>query len=232
MILGEIVEPASRAEWRRWLARHHANRREVWVRRFLRGSGRKSLEYDELVEECLCFGWIDSVMKKLDAESNVQRVTPRRKKGSCLSELNRQRVWKLQHLGRMTPAGIGPIAVAIGAPGDAWDLPSWVRDAIRADAAAWRRLPELPELYLRLKVGWITEPRGAAREPERQKRLAHFLKMTAAGRRYGAEPLAGLLYPAPGAPTSVRARSPRTTPRDNAQSTGSRAPRGTARRRP
>ena len=104
----EIFYPKTRPDWRKWLQTHHQSKVEIWLRRFKKATGKPSLPYDDMVEECLCFGWIDGVIKKLDEESNVQRITPRRKKGTFLSELNRQRVWKLQKQGLMTPAGTAP----------------------------------------------------------------------------------------------------------------------------
>ena len=98
-------------------------------------AGKPCITYDELVEECLCFGWIDRVVKKLDEASNVQRITPRRKKKTFLSELNRQRVWKLQRAGLMTPAGIAPIEDQIGSPDDPWEIPDWEEAQLREDEA-------------------------------------------------------------------------------------------------
>lgn len=112
MEITEVFYPHSRAEWRTWLRAHHLTKTEVWVRTFRKASGQPSLPYEDLVQESLCFGWIDGSVKKYAADSMVQRVTPRRKKTS-LSELNRQRIWKLQKQGLMTPAGLAPIVLYI-----------------------------------------------------------------------------------------------------------------------
>lgn len=189
----EIFHPKTRTEWRRWLERHHRVKPEIWLRRFRKGTGTPSVSYDDLVEECLCFGWIDSVIKKLDADSNVQRITPRRKRGSFLSELNRQRVWKLQHLGLMTEAGLEPITDQIGSPDDPLEIPGWIREALEADPAVWETFNTFPHFYRRLKIGWIVECRGEARRSESEKRLAYLIRMTSGGKRYGTEPLAGIL---------------------------------------
>ncbi|MEM1124579.1 MAG: hypothetical protein AAGJ18_29340, partial [Bacteroidota bacterium] len=100
----EIFYPQSRADWRNWLQKNHDKKEVIWLQLFKKATGKYSIPYDDLVEECLCFGWIDGVVKKFEEPSRVQRITPRRKK-SFLSELNRQRVWKLEKLGLMTPAG-------------------------------------------------------------------------------------------------------------------------------
>lgn len=190
MEIGEVFHPRVRAEWRGWLEAHHRGKPEIWLRRYRTATGKPSIGYDDLVEECLCFGWIDSIVKSYCPESSVQRATPRRKKGSYLSELNRQRVWKLQRLGLMTEAGIGPIAGQIGSPEDPVTVPDWIRDALRADPKVWSTFQAFPRYYRRLKIGWVTESASPGRKAETEKRLAHLVRMTAQGKRYGTEPLA------------------------------------------
>lgn len=162
MEITEVFYPLSRAGWRAWLAAHHQTKTEVWLRTFRKANGKPSLSYDDMVEECLCFGWIDGSVKKYDAESMVQRITPRRKKTS-LSELNRQRVWKLQAQGLMTEAGLAPIRDQIGSPDDRFEIPTWVLEQLQADATVWANFQQFPPLYQRLKVGWIAEIKGDSR---------------------------------------------------------------------
>lgn len=187
MQITEVFYPTNRAEWRAWLETHHQTKPEVWVQTYLKASGRPSISYDDLVEECLCFGWIDGAVKKYDADSKVQRITPRRKK-SFLSELNRQRVWKLQTLGLMTPAGIEPIREQIGSPDDPLQIPDWVLEQLHADEQVWAVFQEFPHHYKRLKIGWITEIRGDSRREEAQKRLNYLIRMTSQGKMYGTIP--------------------------------------------
>lgn len=194
MEITEIFYPKNRAEWRAWLAENHASgKTEIWVHTHQKATGKPSLPYDDLVEECLCFGWIDGTVKKLDETSAVQRITPRRKKGTFLSELNRQRIWKLEKLGLMTPAGIAPIAEQIGSP-DEPPPPDWMEAQLRADAQVWENFEQFPMLYRRLKIGWIAEVKGDARREEAQKRLDFLIKNTRAGKMYGTQPLAGVVY--------------------------------------
>ncbi|MBX2892961.1 MAG: YdeI/OmpD-associated family protein [Saprospiraceae bacterium] len=187
MEITEVFYPRDRAEWRAWLEAHHKTKTEVWLRTFRKASGQPSLPYDDMVEECLCFGWIDGISKKYDEDSAVQRITPRRKK-SFLSELNRQRVWKLQRLGLMTPAGIEPIAAQIGSPDAPLEMPAWLEEALKADPQIWEIFQQFPHHYKRLKIGWITEIRGDSRRDEAIKRLNYLLKMTAQGKMYGTMP--------------------------------------------
>ena len=188
MEITEVFYPRTRHDWRNWLDTHGTTKSEVWLRIFRKATGKPSLPYDDMVEECLCYGWIDGTVKKYDEQSTVRRVTPRRRK-SLLSELNRQRIWKLQRLGLMTPAGITPIKAQIGSPDDPLTILDWIRGALQRDAQVWQNFEAFPHFYQRLKVGWIVET-GKPRLEEAQKRLNYLLKMTALGKRYGTQPLA------------------------------------------
>lgn len=186
MEIGEVFYPRARDDWRHWLQKNHTIKDEIWLRRFKKGTGQPTIDYDDLIEECLCFGWIDGLIKKYDEASNVQRITPRREK-SFLSELNRRRVWKLQAAGLMTPAGLAALGDRIGSPNDPWEIPGWVEEQLSSDPELWRRFNELPKLYQRLKIGWITEP-GPRRQPEMQKRLDYLIANTYKGKMYGTVP--------------------------------------------
>lgn len=190
-IITEVFYPYNRKEWRDWLLEHHQTKTEIWLRLFKKATGKPSLPYDDLVEECLCFGWIDGVVKKYDEESRVQRITPRRIKKSFLSELNRQRFWKLQKQGLITPAGYHPsIVEQIGSPDDPLIIPERIKAALQADPDVWEQFQAFDHFYKRLKVGWIVEAgTSKSRLPEAQRRLDYLIKMTKAGKRYGTQPL-------------------------------------------
>ena len=72
------THPKTRAAWRQWLESHHTQATGVWLVSYKKASGKARFEYEESVEEALCFGWIDSIVKKIDAESFAQRFSPRR----------------------------------------------------------------------------------------------------------------------------------------------------------
>lgn len=187
----EVFYPQTRKEWRQWLQQHHQTKSEVWLQLWRKDTGKPSLAYDDLVEECMCFGWIDGVVKKHGEGGRVQRITPRRPKRSFLSELNRQRFWKLEHLGLMTPAGYAPaIADQIGSPNDPLEIPSWIQEKLQENTRVWLAFEAFPHFYKRLKVGWIVEA-GNRREVAEQ-RLEYLIKMTAKGKQYGTQPLKGL----------------------------------------
>ncbi|MGH9231351.1 MAG: YdeI/OmpD-associated family protein [Acidimicrobiales bacterium] len=99
-----IYHPRDLEAWRAWLAANHDTSRGVWVAAWRKGSGREALRYEALVEEALCFGWIDSTVNVLDDERGLQLMTPRKPK-SGWSRRNRERVASLESQGRMTDAG-------------------------------------------------------------------------------------------------------------------------------
>lgn len=93
-----------RNTWRKWLEKNHDKKREIWLLKFNKASGRECVSYEESVEEALCFGWIDSVQKKYDTQSSIQRFSPRKPKSNW-SDSNRLRAKRLIHQGLMTDAG-------------------------------------------------------------------------------------------------------------------------------
>jgi len=103
--VGETVAAGSRAEWRRWLAKHHDDRKEIWLLYKKKTSGKGGISYEESVEEALCYGWIDGQTKSIDKASYAGRFTPRRP-GSNWSASNIARVKKLLENGSMTQAGM------------------------------------------------------------------------------------------------------------------------------
>lgn len=105
MEIGETLRVHSRQEWRAWLAEHAHVRTEIWLIYYKKTAGRTGISYEESVEEALCFGWIDSTQKGIDAETYAGRFTPRRPK-SPWSASNRERVVRLIGKGQMRAAGL------------------------------------------------------------------------------------------------------------------------------
>ena len=102
--LDNSTVPRSRADWRSWLQRHHLRKEGVWVVRYKKASEQATISNDELVEEAIAHGWIDSVPRKIDAERFALWVAPR-KAGSNWSGLSKTRAQRMQAAGLMTPAG-------------------------------------------------------------------------------------------------------------------------------
>ena len=179
----------NRAEWRAWLEENHVTAPGVWLVTYKKSSGKPHLSYDELVEEALCFGWIDSKGNTVDAERTKLLITPR-KRGSGWSRPNKARIERLVASGLMTPAGLAKIEAA-KADGswtslddiEAMIVPDDLDAALRADAAAlagWERFaPSVKKPLLQ----WI----AFAKRPEtRARRVAE----TVAGAKEGRNPIA------------------------------------------
>ena len=122
MEITQVFCPPTREAWRLWLEANHRTATEIWLQTHSIKSGNPRVPYDDAVEEALCFGWIDGITKKYDDTSSVQRYTPRRPK-SNLSELNRQRIFKLIRQGKMTEAGLAPIRHLLGSEDDPLVIP-------------------------------------------------------------------------------------------------------------
>jgi uncharacterized protein YdeI (YjbR/CyaY-like superfamily) len=119
VVVYEQVHPETRAEWRAWLAANHATSPGVWLVQWRTPTGRRRFEYDEAVEEALCFGWIDSLAKRLDDDRSMITMTPR-KPTSGWSRSNKERLERLTAAGLMTAAGLRAVEVAKG--NGAWEL--------------------------------------------------------------------------------------------------------------
>ncbi len=180
-----LLEVKSAADWRCWLERHHAESPGVWFVFYKVHTGKAKITYDEAVEEGLCFGWIDSLAKRLDDERYLQKFTPRRP-GSQWSDANLVRIRKLIREGRMTTAGMLHVegAEKRKAPGPrvSPEVPRELAAALKRDARARAQFGSLPPGYVKTSMRWI----NSARRPEtRARRIAEFLEVTARGGRIG-----------------------------------------------
>jgi uncharacterized protein YdeI (YjbR/CyaY-like superfamily) len=180
---------ATKAQFRSWLERHHADRRELLVGFYKKGSGRPSITWPESVDEALCFGWIDGVRRSLGEDAYTIRFTPRQAR-STWSAVNVRRAGELIEEGRMTPAGLA----AFEARGDdrtaiysyeqrrAATLEADQEQRFRAATEAWEWFQARPPSYRRAAIHWVT----SAKRPEtRERRLQTLIEDSAAGRPIG-----------------------------------------------
>ena len=142
-----IIHPKSQTELHEWFLAHAAVEKEVYVH-CIRKAHPAILSYLDVVEEALCFGWIDSVCKSTDGEGYLQRLSPRRK-NSPWTELNKERCRRLIKLGRMTPAGR---KVLPSLAKNSFKPEPWVLNAIKADKEAWRNHRQFSPLYVRVRL--------------------------------------------------------------------------------
>lgn len=178
-----MLDVRTRREWRGWLAKHHASSPGVWLVFHKRHTGIKSMPYEDAVREALCFGWIDSLIKRLDDDRYALKVTPR-KPASKWSALNRKRWTELKTGGLLTAAGLAaaPTPNTYAPRPVIPKLPGYIAKAIRADAAAWKFFRELSPRERRNFVVWI----HMAKRPEtRERRLRDSLALLAAGKKLG-----------------------------------------------
>lgn len=180
----KTLEVRDCAQWREWLADHHDSESEVWLVFYKRQTGRPSLVYGEALDEALCFGWIDSLIKRLDDERYARKFTPR-KPVSKWSAVNRKRYALLQASGRLTPAGLAraPAAPSAEAPPPApAQLPPYIQEGLQRQPAAWEYFQRLAPSCRRQYVGWID---SAKRQETKLRRLQEAIALLTAGKPLG-----------------------------------------------
>jgi uncharacterized protein YdeI (YjbR/CyaY-like superfamily) len=174
-----------RASWRAWLKRNHAKASELWMVFYKKHSGVATVSYEQAVEEALCFGWVDSLIRRLDEDRYARKFTPR-KDGSKWSASNLRRVEKLKAAGMMTAAGLAKIppnvSAQIGHAGTVLEIPPYFWAAIARDRSARRFFEELAPSYRREFVLWVD---SAKREETRHRRLAEVVARLRNGEKPG-----------------------------------------------
>jgi uncharacterized protein YdeI (YjbR/CyaY-like superfamily) len=173
----------SRRQWRAWLAKHHISSAGVWLVFYKAHTGLKSMPYEDAVREALCFGWIDSLVKRLDDDRYALKVTPR-KPSSKWSDLNRKRWAELEAAGLLAPAGraAAPTSNTYAAKPVIPELPGYIAKALKANSKAWNFFRELAPTYRRNFVVWI----HVAKQPEtRARRIRESISLLAAGKKLG-----------------------------------------------
>ncbi len=182
----ELVHPADRGQWRAWLEANHATARGAWLVSFRRATGRPRVEYEEAVEEALCFGWVDSLARGLDDERSRLLFTPRRPR-SGWARTNKERIARLEAAGLLAPAGRAVVeaARADGSWSALDDVENLVEPpdlcaALDADPDARAHWDGFPPSARRNILAWI---QGARRPETRAKRIAQTARLAAQGVR-------------------------------------------------
>jgi uncharacterized protein YdeI (YjbR/CyaY-like superfamily) len=175
------------AEFRAWLAKHHATATELGVVMHRKASGEPSMTWSEAVDQALCFGWIDSIARRLDDTRRVQRFTPRKSKSNW-SAVNIKKVAELTAQGLMAPAGLAAFARREEAPSGVYSyenrhlasLDPAREAAFRAAAGAWEFFNRQPPSYRQTSIYRVM---SAKREATRSSRLARLISASGEGRR-------------------------------------------------
>ena len=169
----------TRTEWRNWLKKNYKTEKEIWLVFYNKDSGKPRLPYDVAVEEALCFGWIDSIVKKTDDESHVQRFTPRNPK-SKYSQLNKERLKRLLKQKKV----IASVRKTLGdLENEKFIFPKDILNEIKKNKEAWKNFQKFSEPYKRIRIGFIDDSR--IRADVFKQRLNYFIKMTAQNKKYG-----------------------------------------------
>jgi uncharacterized protein YdeI (YjbR/CyaY-like superfamily) len=177
------LEIGSRQQWRKWLRKHHASSPGVWLTFHKNNPGVRSIPYEDSVREALCFGWIDSLVKRIDDQQYVRKFTPRRPT-SKWSDINRKRWLDLKAAELLAKAGLkaAPTDNRYNSRREILDLPNFIVRALKANPKAWSFLQELAPSYRRQFVEWI----HAAKQPRtRENRISESIALLAAGKKLG-----------------------------------------------
>lgn len=155
----------SKEDWHDWLQQHHSDEKEIWIVFFKKHTNKKGMAYSDAVEEALCFGWIDSIIQRIDDEKYAQKFTPRKPR-SKWSSLNIKRVIRLMKQNRMKEAGLRLVERAL-LEGDAAQkkemerksvtAPLWLEKKLKENPDAWNNFTLLPPSHQRRYILWITE---------------------------------------------------------------------------
>jgi len=180
---------SDREEWRSWLKRNHDAEKEIYMIFYKKHTGKPNISYDAAVEEALCFGWIDSIIRRIDDEKFERKFTPRTGK-SRWSRLNRQRACRMIKEGKMTAAGL--VMILEAKKNGEWfknvsiekkfRIPSFMREALAANRKALNNFNKLARSYKRQYVGWIS---SAKKEETRQRRLEEALRLLEMNEKLG-----------------------------------------------
>ena len=178
-----------RAQWRAWLEQNHARETIIWLVYYKKHVDKPSISYEEAVEEALCFGWIDSTVRRIDDQRHMQRFTPR-KKNSNWAASNRERVARLLAAGRMAPSGMA--AVEEAKRDGSWErlmefesgdnIPNDLSAALAAEPDASKNFYNFTRAQRAHYLWWLADARRAA---TRQKRLEEIVRRSGANIKPG-----------------------------------------------
>jgi uncharacterized protein YdeI (YjbR/CyaY-like superfamily) len=187
MEIGKTLYVTRREDWRAWLEQHHATESDIWLVFYRKETGQPSLPYDDAIEEALCFGWIDGIAKKVDAERHTLRFTPR-KNTTNWSHPNKKRLHRLLQEGKMTPAGLARVDPAVLKEMENFNpdsepeeppLPDGLLEALQTQPPALANFENMAPSYRRQFIGWISQ---AKREETRQKRIEKSVELLLANK--------------------------------------------------
>jgi uncharacterized protein YdeI (YjbR/CyaY-like superfamily) len=186
---GALLYLVTRDDWRAWLEANHATADEAWLILYKKHTGKPGLSLEDAVEEALCFGWIDGVLKPLDEERFALRYSPR-KKGSVWSQINKRRVAKLIKQGKMTEDGLAKVREAKASGEwraatlreDTTNIPADLKQAMKTNQKVWRNFESLAPSQKKMFLYWII---SAKTNKTRQRRIQETIRLVAENKKLG-----------------------------------------------
>ena len=181
----KTLDVRSRGQWHRWLEKNHRSASEIWLVFHKLHTKVKGIEYEDAIEEALCFGWIDSLVLRLDAGRYARKFTPR-SPDSRWSTINLRRYASLKARGLLEAAGrerAPSRRIAVAPSRRTWSpLPPYIEKALAANPRALEFFTQLAPSYQRAYVGWID---SAKRDETKAKRLREAVALLARGEKLG-----------------------------------------------
>ena len=179
MEISKTLHITNRNDWRAWLKKNYKIEKEIWLVYYKKATGKPRVEYNDAVEEALCFGWIDSIVKTLDEERTVQRFSPRKPKAKY-SQANKERLRSLVGQGKVTKEVLNSLDDILM---EKFEFPPDILKIIQVNKEAWKNFQAFSDSYVRIRIAFID---GARKRPEEfQKRLRHFIEMTEKNKMFG-----------------------------------------------
>jgi len=184
MKIGKTLYVVNRKDWRSWLRNNHDQKKEIWLIYYRKHTGRPRIDYNDAVEEALCYGWIDSTVKGINEEKFAQRFTPR-KSNSVLSEANKERIRRLIKNKLMTQIGLKSVSHAFDKDiKEKFVISNDILKAIKSNKQAWKNFQRFSLEYKRVRIGYIDDVRGYDKKMF-QSRLNNFIKKSAKNIKFG-----------------------------------------------
>jgi uncharacterized protein YdeI (YjbR/CyaY-like superfamily) len=180
----KTLDVRTRRAWRNWLQKNHASESEVWLVFHKRHTDETSILYSDAIDEALCFGWVDSLVKRLDEDRYARKFTPR-KPDSRWSTINRRRYAELKAAGLLARAGLerAPTDRNGDAPRPSiMALPSYLEKELKAHVRAWEFFEKLAPSCRRNYIAWVD---SAKRDETKQKRMREMIQLLLAGKKLG-----------------------------------------------
>ena len=167
-----ILHITTKTEWRNWLKKNFKTESEAWLVYHKKGTGKPRIQYNDAVEEAICFGWIDSIVRKLNDKSIIQRFS-RRSLKSKYSQANKVRLRSLVKEKKVHKEVLESLGAILK---EKYVMPNDIILSIKTNRLAWKNFQKYSQQYQEIRIAFID---GARKRPnEFSKRLNYFIKMT------------------------------------------------------